>query len=402
MQTRFWRRLPLPALPEFLQSESLGGMLLLLSSAVAFIWANGPYGALYQMLLGFPIGLSFGSQDFVKPLSFWVNEGLMSLFFLLASLEIRYELRVGALASPARAALPVLAAGGGVVVPAAIYLAFNWEDALARRGWAVPIATDIAFSLAMLGLLGRRAPEGLKVFLTALAIIDDLIAILVIAFFYSHSLSWLPLGIAALVWLALYGCARAGLVASSLYAFGGVALWLLLARSGIHPTLAGVALAFALPATPPPGGGESLARRLEERLGWVVAVCVLPAFGLLNAGLSLSAIPPGALWMPIPLGVLLGLFFGKQFGVYGVTMLATRLGLCRLPPDLGPAHLYGGALLCGIGFTMSLFIGDLAFEGTALMTVKLGVFMASALSALTGLLVLALVPPARRRAVDSA
>jgi len=402
MHNSFWRRLPLPAVPEFLQSESLGGMLLLLSSAVALIWANSPYAALYQRLLAFPIGLSFGSQDFVKPLSFWVNEGLMSLFFLLASLEIRYELRVGALASPARAVLPVLAAGGGVVMPAAIYLAFNSEDSLARRGWAVPIATDIAFSLAMLGLLGRRAPEGLKVFLTALAIIDDLIAILVIAFFYSHDLAWLPLGIAALVWLVLYGCARAGLAASSLYAAGGVALWLLLARSGIHPTLAGVALAFALPATPSPGGGESLARRLEERLGWLVAVCVLPAFGLLNAGLSLDAIPSGALWMPIPLGVLLGLFFGKQLGVYGVTTLATRLGLCQLPPDLRSAHLYGGALLCGIGFTMSLFIGDLAFEGAALMTVKLGVFVASAVSALTGLLVLALVPPARRRAVDSA
>ncbi|MBX5454511.1 MAG: Na+/H+ antiporter NhaA [Acidobacteriia bacterium] len=402
MESKFWRKWPLPALPEFLQSESLGGMLLLLSSAAAFIWANSPSAELYQRLLSFPVGLTLGSQHFVEPLSFWVNEGLMSLFFLLASLEIRYELGEGALASPARAALPVLAAGGGVILPAAIYLAFTWGDALARRGWAVPIATDIAFSLAMLGLLGRRAPVGLKVFLTALAIIDDLIAILVIAVFYSHNLAWLPLGIAALVWLALYGCARAGVAARSLYAAGGVALWLLLARSGIHPTLAGVALAFALPATPPPGGGDSLAQRLEQRLGWVVAACVLPAFGLVNAGLSLGAIPSGALWTPIPLGILFGLFFGKQLGVSGVAAIAVRLGLCQLPSDLRPAHLYGGAILCGIGFTMSLFIGDLAFEGTVLMTVKLGVFVASALSALTGLLVLALVPPARRKAVDAA
>ncbi len=311
----------------------------------------------------------------------------MSLFFLLVLLEIRREMSTGALASPRRAAAPALAAAGGAVLPVALYLALAWHDPAARQGWAVPLATDIAFSLAMLRLAGRGVPEALATFLAALAIIDDLIAIAVIALAFGHAVVPVPLGAAAALWLALRwaGPRLPDALGWAAIPAGFLGLWLLLRASALHPTLAGVALAFAVPAT------QTV--RLERSLGWIVALGVLPLFGLANAGVGLGG---GGGWAdPVTLGILAGLLVGKPIGVFATTQLAIRLGLVRLAPEIRPVHLLGAAGLCGIGFTMSLFIGDLAFADPALLAqAKRAVFAGSALAALGGLAILGL---ARRR-----
>ena len=295
-----------------------------------------------------------------------VNDGLMSLFFLLAGLEIRREMTCGRLATLRGAAAPGIAALGGMVVPALIYLAATRGDAAAARGWAVPVATDIAFSLAVLRVLGRRASPSLRVFLTALAILDDLGAILVIALFYTAGLSAPALAGAAALWLAMWGMTRARVRVLWPYLLGGAVLWLLVRASGVHATLAGVALAFVVPGRPARAGAASAADRLEHRLAPWVAYGVLPIFGLANAGLDLRGMHAAVLLSPGPLGVLLGLCLGKQAGVFGATLLGRRLGVLTLPPAMGVGELYGAAVLCGIGFTMSLFIGDLAFRATPL------------------------------------
>jgi NhaA family Na+:H+ antiporter len=312
-----------------------------------------------------------------------INDGLMAVFFLLVGLELRREITLGELASPARLAAPGLAALGGMVVPALILAALNWSDGTALRGWAVPVATDIAFALAV---LGRRVPVSLKVFLTALAIIDDLGAILVIALFYTRGLNLWNLGGAALVWLGLFGLNRAGGRALWPYLLGGAALWALVFGSGIHATLSGVALAFVIPMRQRPGEAQAPAQVLEHRLGQWVAYGILPLFGLANAGLRFDTLPQGA-WMDrLAIGTALGLFLGKQLGVFGAVMAPLRLGLARLPARVTLPQLYGGAVLCGIGFTMSLFIGDLAFRGSPRGDeVKLAVFVGSLLSALAEL-----------------
>ncbi|MBV9734533.1 MAG: Na+/H+ antiporter NhaA [Acidisphaera sp.] len=385
------------ALLAFFRSESAGGAVLMAASLVALVWANSPFAAGYERLLEVPIGVSAGPLGYLRPLHIWVNDGLMALFFLLVALEIRREMTEGELASPARIAAPGLAAAGGVAVPAVIYVALNWSDPTALRGWAIPVATDIAFSLAVLSVLGQRVPVALKIFLTALAIIDDLIAILVIAIFYTSRLMYAPLALAGLLWLTLFGLGRAGVRSVGPYLLGGVLLWACLVRSGVHPTLAGVALAFAVPMDVRAGETTSPARRLERGLGWWVAFAVLPLFGLANAGLGFATLSWGSLLDPVTLGIAGGLVLGKQIGVFGTAMLAWRSGIARPPGQLTALELYGAALLCGIGFTMSLFIGDLAFRGQGREAeVKLAVFGASLLSAAAGLLVLSLA--ARRAA----
>jgi NhaA family Na+:H+ antiporter len=316
----------------------------------------------------------------------------MALFFLTVALEIRREMTEGQLASLRGVAAPALAALGGMVVPALIYTGLNWHDPATLHGWAVPVATDIAFALAALAVLGRHVPVGLKVFLTALAILDDLGAIVVIAVFYSTTLHAVALigGMATLA--ALYGLNRAGIRALSPYILGGAVLWVCLLYGGIHPTLAGVGLAFVVPmGDRASDGAASPAHRLETGLGGWVTWAVLPLFGLANAGLRLGGITPADFTTPLMLGTMLGLVVGKQIGVFGATLLAVRLRLAHLPPAVTRLHLYGGALLCGIGFTMSLFIGDLSFHSTPQHAeAKLAIFVGSLVSAALGLLVLML------------
>ena len=380
------------ALRSFLQSESAGGFVLIVSGLVALAWANSAAAPAYRALLQYPLGPASLSE----PLHIWINDALMALFFLLVGLELRREITQGELASPTRLAAPGLAALGGMVVPGMIVVALNWGDAAALRGWAVPVATDIAFTLAVLSVLGNRVPMALKVFLTALAIIDDLGAIVVIAVFYTEGLNLAALGMAALAWLGLLGLNRAGVRRLWPYLLGGVVLWALVFQSGVHATLAGVALAFVVPMQARPNEDQAPAERLEHKLGLWVAYGILPLFGLANAGLSFATLPPGVWTDRLAIGVALGLFVGKQVGVFGAVLLAARLGWARLPAGVTRLQLYGGAVLCGIGFTMSLFIGDLAFRQTPRGDeVKLAVFVGSLASAALGLLVLRLAARAK-------
>ena len=375
----------------FFQSSVAGGMVLVAAACVALIWSNSPAAPSYQTLLHLPVGVSAAGASFSLPLHEWINDLLMAVFFLLVGLEIRREMTDGELNSLRRAAAPGVAALGGMIVPALIYVALNRADPAALRGWAVPVATDIAFALAAISLLGRRVPVALKVFLTALAILDDLGAILVIAFFYTDRLDWLALGGAAAVLAILYGLSRAGVRSLGAYLIGGAVLWALVYRSGIHATLAGVALAFVVPMGERPGEAASPAARLETGLESWVAFAILPLFGLANAGLQFSTVGVRTLTDPVFLGIAGGLLLGKQVGVFGAAMIASRLKLIHLGSDLRWPVLYGGSLLCGIGFTMSLFIGNLAFATASRdAEVKLAVFCGSLLSALAGLLMLRL------------
>ena len=367
------------ALLRFFQTETAGGALLISTGVIALIWANSPAVGVYHEALETHLG----------PLDahIWINDGLMALFFLLVGLELRREMTVGELASPSRLAAPAIAAIGGMIVPALIFTAFNYHDSAHMRGWAVPVATDIAFALAVLSVLGDRVPVSLKVFLTALAIIDDLGAIVVIALFYSSALDLTMVGSAAALLLIMWGASRAGIRTLWPYLVGGAILWVLVFRSGLHATMAGVALAFVIPA----GDEDSPATRLEHALQPWVAFLILPLFGLANAGLSFDTLPPGAWRDTLALGTVAGLVIGKQVGVFGAVMLAARLKLARLPSGVTRSQLYGGAILCGIGFTMSLFIGDLAFRNSPRGDeVKLAVFAGSIISAILGLFMLSI------------
>jgi Na+:H+ antiporter, NhaA family len=393
-------RRPLSMLREFLDNEAAGGLILIGAAILALLLANSPLAPEYQAALHARIG----------PLSLehWVNDALMVLFFLLVGLEIKREFLVGQLASWPRRALPGIAAAGGMVVPALIYAAFNWQHPDTLRGWAIPTATDIAFALGVISLLGDRVPGSLKVFLAALAIIDDLGAVLVIAVFYTEGLSLLDLGLAGIVLAGLIGLNRAGMRRLWPYLLLGLLLWLLVFRSGVHATIAGVALAMTIPLRA--GGGQAEAmrnsplHRLEHWLQRPVAFVIVPIFGLANAGLPLAGLGADALTAPLTLGVGLGLLVGKFVGVLGSAALVTRLGLASLPMGASWPQMAGVALLCGIGFTMSLFIGMLAFEETPelLGEVKLGIMLGSLLAGLAGWSVLRLAhrkvaPPGPRR-----
>ena len=375
----------------FLRSSAAGGTMLMIAAVGALGWANSPWAGAYEALRvwvpAMPgIGLGMGAG---MSLAHWTNDGLMAVFFLMVGLELRREMTRGELASMKRLAAPGLAALGGMVVPALIFVGFNWRDGTALRGWAVPVATDIAFALAVMGILGRRVPVALKVFLAALAIIDDLGAIVVIAVFYTATVNVGALVLAGAVLLALIGLSRRGVRVLWPFLLGGVLLWALVLRSGVHATLAGVALAFAVPA----GRG---AARLERRLGPYVAFLVLPVFGLMNAGLSFGHLPPGAGTDALGLGTALGLLVGKQVGVFAAVTGAARAGVARLPAGVTLWQLYGASVLCGIGFTMSLFIGELAFRDSPRGDeVKLAVFVGSLASAALGLGVLAMAPAKR-------
>jgi NhaA family Na+:H+ antiporter len=376
------------ALRRFLEGQSSAGLVLMAAAALALLIANSPLGPGYETLLHVYIGpLSLGH---------WINDGLMAVFFLLVGLEIKREVLDGQLSTWSRRALPGIAAAGGMAVPALVYLAFN--SGPTAQGWAIPAATDIAFALGVISLLGKRVPASLRVFLTALAIIDDLGAVVIIALFYTAGISLPDLGGAAAVVVVLVGMNRVGVRRLSPYLLLGLVLWVLVLRSGIHATLAGVVLAFTIPLQGTPGRPDkessSPLHRLEHALHLPVGFVVVPIFGLANAGVPFLGLPMEALAAPVTLGVGLGLLVGKVVGVLGFTLLAIRLGLADMPAYAGRLQMAGTALLCGIGFTMSLFITLLAFPGDPLLQAeaKIGILAGSFLSGLLGYTLLRVAP----------
>jgi NhaA family Na+:H+ antiporter len=400
MQTHASEIAPVAALREFLKLESASGILLVIAGALAMVAANSPLAEFYQAFLQTPIKVQVGNFLLDKTLLIWINDLLMAIFFLLVGLEIKREIVAGELSDPARVALPAIAALGGMLVPAAIYAAVNWHDPVGLQGWAIPSATDIAFALGVLSLFGERVPVGLKVFLMTLAVLDDLGAIVIIALFFSHDLSFNALLGAGVALATLVALNRAGVMRIAPYVLVGVALWLFVLKSGVHSTLAGVVTALFVPASDPAHPAHPPATQLEHSLHPWVAFGILPVFAFANAGINLSGLSLGKLLEPIPLGVMLGLFVGKQVGVFSFAWLAVKSGLARLPAGVSFSQVYGVAILCGIGFTMSLFIGMLAFEnasaGEVVVTDKIGVLAGSLVSAIVGSLVLHLVLPRRR------
>lgn len=375
-------------LRRFLDNQASAGMVLMATAAIALVIANSPLEPGWQAVLHIKAG--------PLSLSHWINDGLMALFFLLVGLEIKREVLEGQLATWPRRALPGIAAAGGMIVPALIYLAFNAGSA--AHGWAIPAATDIAFSLGVLSLLGKRVPASLRVFLTALAIIDDLGAVIIIAFFYNTGLSLPHLAGAAAVVAVLIAMNRLGVRRLTPYLLLGLVLWGLVLRSGIHATLAGVILALTIPvqAVCADAKGTSPLHRLEHALLVPVGFLVVPVFGLANAGVPFLDLPGSALLAPVTLGVGLGLLIGKLIGILGASLLAIRLGIADMPAGAGRLQLVGTTMLCGIGFTMSLFITFLAFPGDVLLQAeaKIGILAGSFLSGLLGYVLLRMAPRA--------
>ena len=373
-------------LHRFFQNEASGGIILILAAALAMLLANlGATRDLYHAFLETPVELRVGVLEINKNMLLWINDALMAVFFLLVGLEVKRELVQGSLASRQRAAFPVIAAIGGMVVPALIYLAFNYQDPVARHGWAIPAATDIAFALGVLALLGNRVPMALKIFLMALAIIDDLGAIIIIALFYTSELSVLSLGvaaaaIAALALLNIFNVRRIGI-----YVLVGVVLWTAVLKSGVHATLAGVIIGFFVPLKAQ--GGKSPAKQLEHVLHPWVAFMILPLFAFANAGVSLEGVTFGGLTSMLPLGIIAGLFIGKPLGISLFCWLALKLKLASLPHGTTCRQIMAVGVLCGIGFTMSIFISTLAFGAHApelIVWAKLGILTGSLLAAFVG------------------
>ncbi len=371
----------------FFAGESAGGIALALAAVVALVLSNSPWGDAYQRLLHTPGELRIGGNLLVlaKPLVVWINDLWMAVFFFLVGLEIKRELVSGELKEPRQALLPCAAAIGGMAVPALIYAAVNWGDAVALRGWAIPSATDIAFAIGVLMLLGSRVPASLKLFVTAVAIIDDLGAIIIIALFYTDQLSALALGGAAICMAVLVLLNRQRVTRLDVYAVVGLVMWLCVLKSGVHATLAGVVTALAVPLHRA-GGGSPLQDAQHALHPWVTFL-ILPTFAFANAGVSLAGVTPQTLLAPVTLGVTLGLVLGKAVGVFGATWLMVKSGLAPMPNNASWAQVLGVSVLCGIGFTMSLFIGGLAFEGQAASyetQVKLGVLCGSLVAATLG------------------
>jgi NhaA family Na+:H+ antiporter len=379
----------------FMQHEAAGGLVLLGAAALALILQNSPLSWLYDALLNTPLTARFGALLIDKPLLHWINDGLMAIFFFLVGLEIKRELMIGELSTAKQALLPLIAALGGMVVPALIYTSINWGDAVALRGWAIPAATDIAFAVGVLALLGPRVPAPLKVFLLALAIIDDLGAIIIIAVFYTADLSLVALGLAGVGIVTLAVLNRSGVVRIAPYVLVGLFIWLCVLKSGVHATLSGVVTALAIPLTVPRGEKQSPLARLEDGLHPWVAFGVLPLFAFANAGVSLAGITLAKVMSEIPLGIALGLFLGKPIGIFAFSLGAIRLRLAGKPDGATWAQLFGVAILGGIGFTMSLFIGMLAFvDPERAAEIRIGVLLGSITSAIVGYLVLKAVAPA--------
>lgn len=390
---------PLDAIREFLKLESASGILLMVAGALAVLAANSPLASIYVSSWQVPLTLSLGSFALAKPLLLWVNDGLMAVFFLLVGLELKREVLEGELSDRSQIVLPVAGAIGGMLVPALIYSAFNLGDSVAMRGWAIPSATDIAFALGILALLGSRVPLALKVLLMTLATLDDLAAIVLIAVLYTSKLSLLALACAGIALAGLVLLNVAGVTRLASYLLFGVLLWICVLKSGVHATLAGVATAFAIPLRVEDSQRESPLRKLEHALHPWVAFGILPLFAFANAGVNLGGVNLATVLEPVPLGIAAGLFVGKQLGVIAFIGLVIAVGAARMPEKIRWSHLYGVALLCGVGFTMSLFIGSLAFDALApgpTVDDRLGIITGSLLSAVAGYLWLRWTLPAER------
>ena len=375
------------SLRDFLKQESAGGIVLMAAAAIAVLWANSPASDTYFAMLDTTVTAKVGGTGVEKSALLWINDGLMALFFLLVGLEVKREVLVGQLSSWQQSSLPIFAALGGMAAPALVFVAINLGSPGNLQGWAIPAATDIAFALGILALLGSRVPVALKALLLAVAVIDDIGAIAIIALFYTPGVDLSMLGAAAVVLalLATFGAFRVG--SSIPYAVLGVALWYFVLKSGVHATLAGVAIAMCIPMIDRKGNAKL--EHWEHGLHSWVAFLVVPIFALANAGVSFEGMEPAALLAPLPLGIALGLLIGKQVGILGLAWLAVKSGIARLPEGVGWLQVWGLSLIAGIGFTMSLFIGNLAFVDPAqINAVKLGVLSGSIIAALLGVLIL--------------
>lgn len=371
--------------------ESSAGILLLLSAVLAIIFANTGLEPYYQLLLSTPVEVRVGALEIAKPLLLWINDGLMAVFFFLVGLELKRELLEGELSNKANIILPAVGAIGGMLAPALIYLYFNQGDAVAVKGWAIPAATDIAFALGVLALLGSRVPISIKLFLTSLAIFDDIGAIVIIAFFYTAKISSTALIIVALCIPLLYMLNRTNVITNSPYIFVGIIMWVAMLKSGVHATLTGVILAMFIPLNIKDNDKVSPLKVLEHDLHALVAFVVLPLFAFANAGINLRGMSSDQLFHSVPLGIALGLFLGKQIGIFVICYLTIKLKFASLPQGMSWGSLYGTATLCGIGFTMSLFVGSLAFEETdinLLFDERLGIMMGSIMSGIVGYTIL--------------
>lgn len=376
---------------EFMKSESAGGILLMATALLAMVLANSPLNIYYDMFITTPVHIKIGPLEIAKPLLLWVNDGLMAAFFFLVGLELKRELLIGELSDKSKITLPALGAIGGMLVPALIYIWVNLDDPDAIRGWAIPAATDIAFALGILSLLGSRVPISLKILLTSLAIFDDIGAILIIALFYTDALSVTSLVVAAGCICVLFFMNRRGQEKISMYFFIGSIMWVALLKSGVHATLAGVILAMFIPLHSKDNPKKSPLMDLEHDLHSAIAFFVLPIFAFCNSGIDVSDATVDFFIHGVPVGIGLGLFVGKQIGVFGFIWLGIKLGLSKMPDGMNWGALYGMSALCGVGFTMSLFIGSLAFDQTIEQLVfdeRLGIVIGSLASGLLGALFL--------------
>ncbi len=372
-------------LREFFRLGSAGGVVLVLAAIAAIILNNSPLQGTYHDILSASIVVQIGSFSIDKDFHHWINDGMMAIFFLLVSLEIKREAVDGQLSTKRQIALPAIAAFGGLALPSLIYTFMNIGDATAMRGWAIPAATDIAFALGVITLLGNRVPDSLKITLVSIAIIDDLAAIVIIAVFYTDSLSLTPLFLSVVLISILFLMNRRKITALSPYMAIGLILWVCVLKSGLHATLAGVVVALFIPSRSNATQEKSPLYKLEHSLHMWVSFMILPIFALANAGVSLKGLSVEMFTEPIVLGIALGLFFGKQIGVFAITYVSVVLRVCTLPKDITWSQYYGLSLVAGIGFTMSLFIGGLAFENDDIQTlVRLGVISGSLLSGVLG------------------
>jgi len=382
--------LPITTIRDFLKMEASGGIVLMFAAALGLVAANSPLDWLYDDFLEVPITIRFGALLIDKPLLLWVNDGLMAVFFFLIGLEIKREFLQGELSSMDSALLPAIAAVGGMVVPALIYVFFNYDDPARLNGWAIPAATDIAFALGILALLGTRAPLALKVFLTAVAVFDDLGAIIIIALFYTEDLSMVSFVVADVGIIALIVLNRLNVMRVAPYVIIGIVVWVCVLKSNVHATLAGVAVALTIPMRGPNPGEDGPLQHLEHILHPWVAFMVLPVFGFANAGVDFSGMTFSSFLDPVTLGIAGGLFVGKQIGIFGLVYACVRFGIAKRPAGTSWLQIYAVSLLCGIGFTMSLFIGALAFDDDMGFAgpVRLGVLTGSILAAILGYLIL--------------
>jgi Na+:H+ antiporter, NhaA family len=390
------------ALGDFFRLEAAGGIVLIAAAALALLIANSPLAEMYARLLDLPLQVRIGDFEIHKPLLLWINDGLMAVFFLLVALEIKRETLSGQLAGREQLVLPLVCASAGVALPALLFTAFNHGDPTAMRGWAVPTATDIAFALGVLALLGTRVPVGMKLLLSTIAVVDDLIAILIIALFYSHGMSFVALAWAAVTLAGMWLLNRRGVTALTPYLLLGVLLWVCVLKSGVHATLAGVATGLMIPHVDPRNGipdevEHSPLEHLEHALHPWVAYAILPLFAFANAGLALGGLSMDALRQALPLGIFAGLVLGKPVGIVGAALVMRALGV-RFPQGMDLRAMLGLGVLCGIGFTMSLFIASLAYQDALRYDeAVLGVLGASLASALLGYAWLRAVLPREAR-----